>query len=43
MAVDTGSQVCNLMFSKNSQEMVSTHGYSRNQVILWKFPSMQKI
>lgn len=26
--VDTGSQVCNLMFSKTSSELVSTHGYS---------------
>lgn len=42
-SVDTGSQVCNLMFSKNSQEIVSTHGFSHNQVILWKFPNMKKI
>ena len=26
--IDTGSQVCNLIFSKNSNEFVSTHGYS---------------
>jgi cell division cycle 20-like protein 1 (cofactor of APC complex) len=26
--VETGSQVCNLMFSKNVNELVSTHGYS---------------
>ena len=42
-AINTGSQVCNLMFSKNSQELVSTHGYSLNSIILWKFPTMQKI
>ena len=28
--VDTGSQVCNLMFSKTTNEIVSTHGYSLN-------------
>lgn len=28
--VDTGSQVCNLMFSKTTNELVSTHGYSLN-------------
>jgi cell division cycle 20-like protein 1 (cofactor of APC complex) len=39
--VDTGSQVCNLMFSKNVNEIVSTHGYSLNQIIAWKYPSMQ--
>jgi len=36
-------QVCNLMWSKNVNEIVSTHGYSLNQVIVWKYPSMQKI
>lgn len=28
--VDAGSQVCNLMFSKTVNELVSTHGYSQN-------------
>ena len=28
--LDTGSQVCNLLFSKNTSELVSTHGYSLN-------------
>jgi len=41
--MDTGSQVCNLMWSKNVNEIVSTHGYSLNQIIVWKYPSMQKI
>jgi len=41
--IDTGSQVCNLMFSKTSNEIVSTHGYSLNQIIVWKYPSMQKV
>jgi cell division cycle 20-like protein 1 (cofactor of APC complex) len=35
--------VCNLMWSKNVNEVVSTHGYSLNQVIVWRYPSMQKI
>lgn len=41
--VETGSQVCNLIWSKNSNELVSTHGYSRNQIIVWKYPSMQQV
>ncbi|EGV61780.1 substrate-specific activator of APC-dependent proteolysis [Yamadazyma tenuis] len=41
--VNTGSQVCNLVWSKNSNEFVSTHGYSRNQIIVWKYPTMQQI
>lgn len=41
--VDTGSQVCNLMWAKNVNEIVSTHGYSLNQIILWRYPTMTKI
>lgn len=41
--VDTGSQVCNLSWSKNVNEIVSTHGYSQNQIIVWKYPSMAKL
>lgn len=28
--INTGSQVCNLVFSKTNDELVSTHGYSLN-------------
>ena len=42
-AHDTGSQVCNLTFSRTSAELLSTHGYSLNQMIVWKLPSMQPI
>ena len=31
------------MFSKNNNEMVSTHGYSLNQIIVWKYPSLRKV
>ena len=41
--VDTGSQVCNLVFSKTVNELVSTHGYSLNQINIWKLPSMTKL
>ena len=40
---DTGSQVCNLLFSKTSNELVSTHGYSLNQINIWALPNMKKI
>ena len=36
-------QVCNLSWSKNVNEVVSTHGYSQNQIIVWKQPSMTKL
>lgn len=41
--VDTGSQVCNISWSKNSNEVVSTHGYSQNQIVVWKYPSMTQV
>ncbi|TID30348.1 hypothetical protein CANINC_001050 [Pichia inconspicua] len=41
--VDTGSQVCNLAWSKNSNEFVSTHGYSKHQIIIWKYNTMQQV
>lgn len=41
--VDTGSQVCNLAWSKHSSELVSTHGYSQNQILVWKYPSLVQV
>lgn len=41
--IDTGSQVCNLAWSKNSNEIVSTHGFSENQIVVWKYPSMSQV
>ena len=41
--VDTGSQVCNLAWSKNVNEIVSTHGYSQNQIVVWRYPTMSKL
>ncbi|KAK3232057.1 hypothetical protein Dsin_003938 [Dipteronia sinensis] len=42
-SIDTGSQVCNLAWSKNVNELVSTHGYSQNQIMVWKYPAMAKV
>jgi WD40 repeat protein len=36
-------QVCNLAWSKNVNELVSTHGYSQNQIMVWKYPSLAKV
>ena len=41
--VDTGSQVCNLAWSKNCNEIVSTHGYSLNQIVVWRYLTMSKV
>ena len=42
-SVNTGAQVCCLDFSKNTNEIVSTHGYNNNHIAIWSAPSMQKI
>jgi len=35
--------VCNMTWSTTANEIVSTHGYSLNQIICWKYPTMQKL
>uniref|UniRef100_A0A8C6L1C5 Fizzy/cell division cycle 20 related 1b n=1 Tax=Nothobranchius furzeri TaxID=105023 RepID=A0A8C6L1C5_NOTFU len=42
-STDTGSQVCNLAWSKHANELVSTHGYSQNQILVWKYPSLTQV
>jgi cell division cycle protein 20 (cofactor of APC complex) len=42
-SVDTGSQVCSLVWNRHQREICSSHGYSENQLILWKYPTMTKI
>lgn len=33
---DTGSQICNILFSPVSKELVTTHGFSLNQINVYK-------
>ncbi|GJU35466.1 cell division cycle 20.2, cofactor of APC complex-like protein [Tanacetum coccineum] len=42
-SVDTVSQVCALLWNKNEHELLSSHGFSQNQLTLWKYPSMVKM
>ncbi|KAJ6829672.1 putative cell division cycle 20.2, cofactor of APC complex [Iris pallida] len=42
-SVHTGSQVCSLLWNKNERELLSSHGFTENQLTLWKYPSMVKI
>ena len=39
-SIETNSQVCNLMFSKNTNEFITTHGYSDNLIVLWRYPEL---
>lgn len=42
-SIDTQSQVCALQWSKHEREILSSHGFSQNQLCLWKYPSMVKL
>lgn len=42
-SVDTQSQVCALQWNTHERELLSSHGYSQNQLCLWKYPSMVKM
>ncbi len=41
--IKTNSQVCNLVYSKHSNELVSTHGFSKNQIMIWNAEKKQRI
>eukprot|EP01029_Cantina_marsupialis_P013591 TRINITY_DN301247_c0_g1_i1.p1 TRINITY_DN301247_c0_g1~~TRINITY_DN301247_c0_g1_i1.p1 ORF type:complete len:427 (-),score=106.50 TRINITY_DN301247_c0_g1_i1:657-1937(-) len=42
-SVDTGSQVCSLLWNPYENEILSSHGYSKNEISLWSYPSMIKV
>ena len=42
-SIDTGSQVCSLVWSPHDKEILSSHGFSQNQLCLWKYPTMEKV
>jgi cell division cycle 20, cofactor of APC complex len=42
-ALDTGSQVCAIEWNSKHKELLSSHGFSDNQLILWDYPSMSKL
>ncbi|KAI3468556.1 hypothetical protein Pfo_025219 [Paulownia fortunei] len=42
-SVNTGSQVCSLLWSTHERELLSAYGFNDNQLTLWKYPSMVKI
>ena len=42
-AIDTGSQVCALQWSRHEREIVSSHGFSKNQLCLWRYPTLAKV
>ena len=42
-SIETGSQVCNMIFSTSTNELVTTHGYSLNSIMVWDARHMKKL
>ena len=42
-SIETHSQVCALQWNTHEREILSSHGYSQNQLCLWKYPTMVKM
>jgi len=42
MSADAESQVTGIAWGPQERELVTAHGYSRNQLSLWKYPSLVK-
>ncbi|KAM7270430.1 hypothetical protein ACFE04_029644 [Oxalis oulophora] len=40
---DTGSQVCALLWNKHERELLSSHGFTKNELNLWEYPSLRKM
>eukprot|EP01035_Chromulina_nebulosa_P016964 gene16964-22459_t len=43
LASGGGSQVCSIIWNENYKELLSSHGFSDNQLILWNYPNMTRI
>ena len=41
-SIDTHSQVCALQWNRHEREIMSSHGFSQDQLCLWMYPSMTK-
>eukprot|EP00992_Anisonema_acinus_P015512 TRINITY_DN9775_c0_g1_i2.p1 TRINITY_DN9775_c0_g1~~TRINITY_DN9775_c0_g1_i2.p1 ORF type:complete len:431 (+),score=68.63 TRINITY_DN9775_c0_g1_i2:61-1353(+) len=42
-SIDAGSQVCSLLWSRHSRELVTSHGFTDFQLSVWKYPSLVRI
>ena len=39
---DTGSQICNIIFSKYEDEIITSHGFSNNEICVWRLKGLKK-
>ena len=42
-SIDTQSQVTSLQWSRTERELLSSHGFSKNQLAVWKYPTLVKV
>ena len=41
--VNTGSQVCQILWNRYEKEIISSHGNNKNPIYIWSYPKMNKI
>ena len=41
--IDTGSQVSSIVWNSEYRELISGHGFSQNQLTIWKYPRLSKV
>lgn len=41
--INTGSQVCGVVWNRSGTELVTAHGYTDNQLSIWRYPSLRRI
>ena len=41
--INTGSQVCQILWNKYEKEIISSHGNNKNPIYIWSYPKMNKI
>lgn len=42
-SIDTGSQVCDMIWNKENNQILTAHGYNGEIMHVWQFPSMDRI
>merc|ERR1719197_67106 len=42
MSTDAESQVTGILWGQQERELLTAHGYSRNQLSLWRYPALVK-
>lgn len=42
-SIDTNSQVSSLLWSNEYKEIISGHGFAKHELIIWKYPSLNKV